>query len=485
MSVSKFVESHIVSLAAGTAVAVGIYVLYGPSYSGGRGKKTEVRGLVNSGNSCFVNAVIQALASCPTLYFWLEENVTKRDGRTVRGCLQEVLSVLNNLAKKTAPDPYTPSQLLGALRLHGWVINTEEQDAHEMLHVIMTTIEEELTAKKSMKKPSHASLLDISNIGLSSSDSDEEDFEYEQDFQRDNRRTNKPPDGVRSRTRGISLPPEAESEFQDSGLIFRACVSRDTSPAGGSKRSRRRSGVISKLGEQLPSSIVSSFTKPKCQTPFTGLLTSKLTYSSGKSHSPVHYSTFNNITLNLPGGGLGAVSLETLLQMFVSQERVENCSGGVRQESFVKQITFGKLPDCLCFHIQRTGFAGGQPYKRHDYVEFPIILDMDRFTHTSQLNKTRNIHSLMNTSGGPSSLSSNLYHQALYQLRAVTVHAGGINSGHYITYRKGPLGSKNSSRWFYTSDCLVKQVPFSEVSRAPAYMLFYERETVDGERENL
>ena len=24
-------------------------------------------------------------------------------------------------------------------------------------------------------------------------------------------------------------------------------------------------------------------------------------------------------------------------------------------KNLVKQISFGKLPDCLCFHIQRTG----------------------------------------------------------------------------------------------------------------------------------
>ena len=33
-------------------------------------------------------------------------------------------------------------------RAHGWHINTEEQDAHEMLHVIMTTIEEELAERR-------------------------------------------------------------------------------------------------------------------------------------------------------------------------------------------------------------------------------------------------------------------------------------------------------------------------------------------------
>lgn len=45
-----------------------------------------------------------------------------------------------------------------------------------------------------------------------------------------------------------------------------------------------------------------------------------------------------------------------------------------------------------------------------------------------------------------------------------------------MTYRKGPIGSKTNKKWYYTSDTLVKQVPYSEVSRACAYMLFYQRE---------
>ena len=91
----------------------------------------------------------------------------------------------------------------------------------------------------------------------------------------------------------------------------------------------------------------------------------------------------------------------------------------------LKQNTFGKLPECLCFHVQvfrtlciflimpmgilkisnltklimnmivpsqRTGFGGGQPYKRHDYVEFPVLLNMDRYVssiawYTGQLFK--------------------------------------------------------------------------------------------------
>ena len=41
--------------------------------------------------------------------------------------------------------------------------------------------------------------------------------------------------------------------------------------------------------------------------------------------------------------------------------------------------------------------------------------------------------------------------------------------------RKGPLGSKSASKWFYTSDSAVRQVRYEEVSKTPAYMLFYEK----------
>ena len=124
----------------------------------------------------------------------------------------------------------------------------------------------------------------------------------------------------------------------------------------------------------------------------------------------------------------------------------ESVEGADSRNNLIKQLSFGKLPECLCFHIQRTGFSGGQAYKRYDYVEFPQELNMERFTHASQSARVRSLQSFMMGSVSLSSLDNpnkvknsygfkqvliDLTFQAQYQysLRAVIVHSGGIHSG--------------------------------------------------------
>ena len=63
-----------------------------------------------------------------------------------------------------------------------------------------------------------------------------------------------------------------------------------------------------------------------------------------------------------------------------------------------------------------------------------------------------------------------------YLLRAVVVHLGAVNSGHYVTYRKGSPTSQSADKWFLTSDERVEEIAEGEVKAANAYMLFYERQ---------
>lgn len=162
--------------------------------------------------------------------------------------------------------------------------------------------------------------------------------------------------------------------------------------------------------------------------------------------------------------------------MFVSRESVENVDDKSSGD-IVKQLTFGRLPDCLCFHIQRTAFESGVPSKRSDRVAFPLTLDMDNYVYTRQVSKSRAIAGLGSSRESTPDLHPSPTHNNHYYLRAVVMHLGVIQSGHYVTYRKGPAGSKFAQRWFYTSDLVVREVDVQEVLGCEAYMLFYEKET--------
>lgn len=47
-------------------------------------------------------------------------------------------------------------------------------------------------------------------------------------------------------------------------------------------------------------------------------------------------------------------------------------------------MTFGKLPPCLCLHIQRITFEGGVPGKLGTKVHFGQRLDMAPFMYQAQ-----------------------------------------------------------------------------------------------------
>ena len=40
------------------------------------------------------------------------------------------------------------------------------------------------------------------------------------------------------------------------------------------------------------------------------------------------------------------------------------------------------------------GFGGGQPFKRHEFVEFPPVLSMEKYVYSTQLIKQNSINNL-------------------------------------------------------------------------------------------
>ena len=206
------------------------------------------------------------------------------------------------------------------------------------------------------------------------------------------------------------------------------------------------------------------------------------------------------------------IQLHDCLNKFVSNEvihevRCETCIknrdrlDASRKSAFVKKLTFAKMPELLCLHIQRlVWLSNGHPLKRCENIIFPEYLDMDSYVYRSQksnieLNSSTTIGLIggastpvKNQTTNPSnnadliSIASTELNQSRQTLRAkykyklcsVIVHLGDASSGHFICYRRG-TEAHNQMKWYYISDTTVLEVNISEVLNSSAYMLFYER----------
>lgn len=155
-------ESDKFLVAAGltAAAVVGAFVFWGPSTSS-TSNRGRLAGLVNLGKTCFLNAVLHALAACPQFLTWLQMDSSAKE-TSLRCTLSTVLSgnsvrsdagslvlmfflfflVINGI-NKSVQDTYAPAAVINALKRLGWVIPAGEQDAHELLNVLLTTLDEE------------------------------------------------------------------------------------------------------------------------------------------------------------------------------------------------------------------------------------------------------------------------------------------------------------------------------------------------------
>lgn len=405
-----------------------------------RQRRGQIAGLHNFGQTCFLNTLLQALAACPQFIAWLQlYNNATPDRKSLISSLLNTLEVINGTHTSLRGDPYSPGAVLRALNSLGWVIPEEEHDAHELFHIMLSTLEEEAHRPKQVGSLSDAlplndSASDQPNRPSSAMLSDFLNTEYDEAtglsrMVRSEAHTPDSPASICDRDlHADHLSSSSPPEPMDIDLISMPMLAGGRPSRSREALNKRSSGSCRSL-ERLtrgPGKVSVSvllllqqifffffvdflltlnnnfrFGLNKCQRKypirfrerwvhklFVMVVDLRLDFDILKNfilsylctfQSTVRYDKFDSVTLNLPSQRRSGLSLGHLLSDYITSEDVNGvkCESCNETTTHTKSLTFAKLPACLCIHIARTVWLPtGQVCKRQDYVHFPESLSM-------------------------------------------------------------------------------------------------------------
>ena len=227
---------------------------------------------------------------------------------------------------------------------------------------------------------------------------------------------------------------------------------------------------------------------------FAGTLRSDVTCGACGHVSTVTDPTVG-LSLDVPATPAGAVTLEECLRRFVRPERLCDADAGSSSGAFAcarcgdraaaktKQMSLSRAPPTLALHLKR--FRRGAKIDRH--VAFPFALDVAPYASSAAErarvafgDRARNDRLRAAPDADedePSARTAKPRETAAtrerrnvrsaYELFAVVVHSGGMESGHYVCY------VKCQNAWFRCDDHMVSRADPVVVAAAQAYLLFY------------
>ena len=135
-----------------------------------------------------------------------------------------------------------------------------------------------------------------------------------------------------------------------------------------------------------------------------------------------------------------------------SQQQQQRVSSNFSRRVFLQSTQVRSYPPILCLHFHR---------KIYDPVVKKLVKVEEQVCYSAILEFHHENNSVR------------------YQLEAVIVHHGTAQSGHYTTYRRTLRNDiSSSSEWAHISDDQVVRVEEAQVLDAPAYLLFYAQHDI-------
>ena len=208
---------------------------------------------------------------------------------------------------------------------------------------------------------------------------------------------------------------------------------------------------------------------------FMGRQNDVLTFEGNCKHHRTNESPFYSIQLQVQGKNNIYESLNSLIEGEKMQgDNCIYCPQCNEKLPAIKSQNFKTLPRIIMFVLKRFEFNNQnlQKTKINDYYEFPLILDMNKYTEDF--------------------INNNKNEDNQYKLKSIVVHTGTCESGHYYSF----ILDEKSNEWYEFNDTRVEKFNIKNLdteaygkkdiindngnmieveNNRNAYMVFYEK----------
>ncbi|KAK9481041.1 hypothetical protein V1514DRAFT_345799 [Lipomyces japonicus] len=393
-------------------------------------------GLVNTGNTCFLNSVIQSLSSLRCVLDFLFDSSASQF--TVSNALAELISLLNT--PQATSHTHSPASLLKALHSTRWTPDTEQQDAHEFLLSLLDAIRDERTKDIVTK---HRARVAIDSAVHDISD-------HSQVLSIDTPLA-LPFDGLLS-TQVLCVTCHEMQALRQ--LPFSSIELSLPSLQAPFFQQHDRVKLQDMLELYTASETLENVYCQRCSLEAARAHLDRLIdhaeQNKKSDSSSINQSNIITILDKRRVAILEALANPTVLDADFERLKPPRLVSTSKQ----RQVTIARAPKALAIHINRSEYdiRLGIARKKNASVEFPDKLDFSKyltnFTNTECLGVD----------------------QTCYRLSSIVVHFGSHSFGHYISYRQVADNS-----WIRISDRDVRPATRDEVlAQSNVVMLFYE-----------
>uniref|UniRef100_A0A8C1S0I4 Ubiquitin carboxyl-terminal hydrolase n=1 Tax=Cyprinus carpio TaxID=7962 RepID=A0A8C1S0I4_CYPCA len=477
-------------------------------------KPRGLTGMKNIGNSCYMNAALQALSNCPPLtQFFLDCSGLVRTDKKPALC-KSYQKLISELWHKKRPSYVVPTNLFHGIKLVNPMFRGyAQQDTQEFLRCLMDQLHEELKEPLTDCSGAISDVLPDHNLDNRNHIDGDRSPSEDEFLSCDSGSGSERGDGERAGEAELLIQDECVGVRGNGGISEKESPTRSvqelhsrlsSSPPRSSplragptytfkraqmllstkkkKQSRFRS-VISDIFDGSILSLVQCLTCDRVSTTVETFQDLSLPIPGkedlAKLHSSIHQSApvkagvctdayatqgwISYIMESIRSWFWGPmVTLEDCLAAFFAADELKgdnmySCERCKKLRNGVKYCKVLRLPEILCIHLKRFRHEVMYSFKINSHVSFPLEgLDLKPFLAKESASQI-----------------------TTYDLLSVICHHGTAGSGHYIAYCQNAI----NGQWYEFDDQYVTEVHETVVQNAEAYVLFYRKSSEESVRE--